>query len=96
MEPEPPLQSLGLGGDGDEIYAIEEVETCFGIKLDKRDAVHWRTVGDVFTSLQNALPPERRNDPEVWRQFTEAISSETGVDPRQVQPETELLGVLAS
>ncbi|HVZ29083.1 MAG TPA: hypothetical protein VG839_01730 [Asticcacaulis sp.] len=92
MQSAPRLTSLELGGDGDEIYAIEEIEHCFGVELDKQDASQWRTVGDVFKSLRNALPPDRRDDPDVWQQFTEAISSETGVDPRLVGPDTELLG----
>jgi hypothetical protein len=90
-ENNPPV-SLGLGGDGDEIAAINEVERRFGVKLDYSDSRKWATVGDVFVSLQRALPAERAADRDTWTLFAEAISFETGVNPSQVSAETLLLG----
>ena len=87
-----PSKSLGLGGDGDEIAAIEEVERRFGIRLNTSDAREWATVGDVFAALQRALPEGRGEADETWTLFTDAICAETGVDPAQVTPETMLLG----
>jgi len=87
-----PPYSLGLGGDGDEVAAIEEVERSFAITLDYSDAGQWRTAGDVFAAVQRQLPPEQAESGETWGLFTEAISRETGVDPALVRPETLLLG----
>nr|WP_310524679.1 hypothetical protein [Polymorphobacter sp.] len=87
----PPV-SLGLGGDGDEIAAITEVERRFGVRLDYVDARHWVTVGDVFTALKQALPSEQANDSGTWLLFAKAIPNETGVDPEQVTSDTLLLG----
>ena len=87
-----PPRSLGLGGDGDEIAAIKEVERCFGVRLDYSDSQSWETAGDVFAALQRTLPAERLSAHDTWTHFAEAISSETGVDPAQVTHETLLLG----
>jgi hypothetical protein len=53
MSATPPI-SVGLGGDGDEIVAIDDVERAFGVKLDKADAAQWHTASDVFVSLCKA------------------------------------------
>ncbi|MEO6216416.1 MAG: hypothetical protein ABIO86_10325 [Sphingomonas sp.] len=90
---EPILESLGLGGDGDEISAIEEVEQAFGVLLDVSDAGSWRTVGDVYSALLSALPPEHRESEDVWPRFAQAISGETGVDPTGIGPATVLLSL---
>lgn len=84
--------SLGLSGDGDEIASIGDVEDRFGVRLDYSNSQSWKTVGDVFAALQQALPSERATAGDTWRLFTEAISVETGVDPSQVTHETLLLG----
>lgn len=87
-----PLTSLGLGGDGDEIAAIAEVERRFGVTLNYAQSAQWMTAGDVFSALKTALPPDRRVAPNAWSTFAEAISQETGVDGSAVTPETLLLG----
>jgi hypothetical protein len=87
-----PPHSLGLGGDGDEITAIADVERRFDVRLDYSDARGWMTVGDVYAALQRALPAEQAAAFDTWARFAEAISNETGVDPSRVQPETLLLG----
>lgn len=86
-----PPHSLGLGGDGDEIAAIKEVERCFGVRLDYSDAQSWTTAGDVFAALQRELPAERAAAHDKWVRYAGAISSETGVDPSRVRHETLLL-----
>lgn len=86
-----PPRSLGLGGDGDEIAAIEEVERYFGVRLDYSNAQSWTTVGDVFAALQRTLPEERAAAHDTWARYVEAIALETGVDPSRVTPETLLL-----
>lgn len=86
-----PPASVGLGGDGDEVAAIQEVERVFGVKLDDAEAPNWHTAGDVFASLRRALPSELREDSGVWERFTEALSEETGVDPRSIELDSPLL-----
>ena len=83
--------SVGLGGDGDEIAAIEEVERTFGLKLDYTDAPNWVTAGDVFSSLRKALPPGEAGKPDLWPRFAKAITIETGVDAASITPESPLL-----
>src|SRR6185369_14602394 len=87
----PTLGSLGLGGDGDEVDAIEEVERVFGVLLDYSEAASWRTVGDVYSALRSALPREEREADDLWPRFAQAISSETGIDPTRIGPATLLL-----
>ncbi|OYY89196.1 MAG: hypothetical protein B7Y45_13280 [Sphingomonas sp. 28-66-16] len=87
-----PPRSLGLGGDGDEMAAIAEVERRFGVRLDYSDSQNWTTAGDVFGALRRALPTERAAAHDTWARYAEAIASETGVDPSQVTHETLLLG----
>jgi hypothetical protein len=84
-------RSVGLGGDGDEVTAIEEVERTFGVQLDKIDASKWVTAGDVFASLQKALPCIRADDPATWRRFAEALTDETGVDAASITADSPLL-----
>lgn len=87
-----PPRSLGLGGDGDEIAAIEKVEHCFGVRLDYSGSRNWTTVGDVFVALQQALPAEQAKAHDTWARFADAISIETGVNAAQVTHDTALLG----
>lgn len=86
-----PPKSVGLGGDGDEIFAVEGVERAFGVTLDKGDAQHWLTAGDLFLSLCNVLPAEDRDDSKTWVRFTEALAKETGVDPTAIERDSPLL-----
>ncbi|MBC2670545.1 hypothetical protein ACFOON_10680 [Novosphingobium piscinae] len=85
-----PPKSVGLGGDGDEICAIESVERAFGVKLDKADASKWHTAGDVFASLRQALPNEVR-DHDLWPRFTEVLTEQTGVAPEAIEMASPLL-----
>jgi len=87
-----PPHSLDLGGDGDEIAAIREVERCFGVRLDYSDSQSWTTAGDVFAALQRALPAELAAAHDTWARYAGAISSEAGVNPSRVTHETLLLG----
>lgn len=83
--------SVGLGGDSDEIAAIDEVEATFGVTLDYADAPSWQTAGDVFRSLQNALPADIADAPDIWERFATALTHETGVDPATITPDSPLL-----
>jgi hypothetical protein len=86
------LDRLGLGGDGDEIEAVEDVERDFGVKIDTSSAIHWRTVGDVYEALLLALPDYVTAQPTTWRRFCRALCQVTGDDPDAVQRETTLIG----
>ena len=90
MSAQPPA-SVGLGGDGDEIAAIQEVETAFSVRLDYGDASNWRTAGDVYQSLRKALPTEEAAKPDVWDRFAEALTRETGVDPKSIRADSTLI-----
>lgn len=90
MEQETPV-SVGLAGDGDEIAAIDEVEATFGVTLDYADAPTWQTAGDVFRTLQNALPADVANASDTWDRFAAALTHETGVDPATITPDSPLL-----
>ena len=86
-----PVQSVGLGGDGDEIAALQEVESEFGVRLDYTDAHNWGSAGDVYAALQKALPPEEADKPDTWDRFAKALCRETGISPSSISPESELL-----
>lgn len=90
MDARPP-RSVGLAGDGDEVAAIEAVERAFGVVLDDRDSRSWRTAGDLFESLLEALPPEALTDRAAWPRFAEALALESGVDPRRLTRDSPLL-----
>ena len=83
-------KSVGLGGDGDEIVAIGDLERTFGVKLDKRDAAQWLTAGDVFVSLCKALPADMQDD-DLWARFAEVLTDQTGVDPKVIEKDSPLL-----
>ncbi|PSJ36487.1 hypothetical protein C7I55_25785 [Sphingomonas deserti] len=86
-----PNHSVGLGGDGDEIAAIGEVEAEFGVTLDYADAHNWTTAGDVYAALRRALPPKEADKLDLWDRFADALCRETGVQPSSLTPESELL-----
>ena len=83
--------SVGLGGDGDEIAAVQEVERIFGVKIDYTDAPKWVTAGDLFSSLLEQLPKDDAAKAETWTRFAEAITRETGVDPALISLASPLL-----
>jgi hypothetical protein len=89
----PPLESLDLGGDRDEVDVIRAVAGRLSLSLDYSDAPTWVTVGDVFASVLKAAPPNRPQTPELWSHFAQVISEEADVDASRVRPETLLLAV---
>ncbi|HVJ00294.1 MAG TPA: hypothetical protein VM657_14645 [Sphingomonas sp.] len=88
---ENPSQSVGLGGDGDEIEAIDDVERVFGVKLDSADAQNWLTAGDVFATLQKALTAAELNEPDLWKRFAATLCGVTGVNPDDIDRNSPLL-----
>jgi hypothetical protein len=84
------LRSIGLGGDGDEVDAIEAAFARFGLAVPIDDAKGWVTVGDVWGSLER-LAPKVATQPATWELFTGALCDETGADHRRVDKEPRLL-----
>jgi len=84
-------QSVGLGGDGDEILAIRQVEDAFGVTLDDSRAHEWSTAGDVYAALLRALPAGEADRPDTWDRFATAVCRETGISPSSISPESGLL-----
>jgi hypothetical protein len=84
--------SVGLGGDGDEVSAIGEVERVFGVRLDYDDASDWVTAGDVYKSLNKALSAHEIQARGGWKRFAQALTDETGENPENISPESPLLG----
>jgi hypothetical protein len=84
------LHSIGLGGDGDEVVAIQLVEKRLGLQLDYSDAARWRTLGDLHGSIIQ-VRPDLKGSRRAWRRMVVALCSETGINPRGAQPETLLL-----
>jgi hypothetical protein len=84
-------KSVGLGGDGDEVCAIDDVERTFGVKLDYADASQWVTAGDLFASLQKSLPEAERSRPDLWKRFAASLCGQTGVNPDLISQDSPLL-----
>lgn len=40
--------------------------------------------GDVFRSLQKALPAEELKSPDLWNRFALALCGQTGVNPNDI------------
>jgi len=85
------LAHLNLVGDGDEIDAIHDVEREFGVEVDKQDAPGWHTAGDLYASLQRALPDYLRKQPSTWPRFAWALCQTSDDDPALVDQGTRLL-----
>jgi hypothetical protein len=91
--PDSPLETIGLGGDGDEVDAIVAVERRFDVALDYTAAASWQTAGDVFAALIEALPEHQRHSSDIWPIFAAILCEETGADAARVAPNTLLLGL---
>ena len=84
-------KNVGLGGDGDEIWALRDVEEEFGVSLDYTNANDWSSVGDVYSALLLQLSADEAGQPNVWDRFAKAICRETGISPSSIQPESGLI-----
>ena len=85
-----PLKTLGLWGDGDEIFAIEDAFRAIGVELPVEDAPYWLTVGDLWKSVER-VSPEIASGLSTWDKFRQALSEETCVDWSAIEPSTTLL-----
>jgi hypothetical protein len=89
--PDSPLETIGLGGDGDEVDVIAAVERRFDVALDYKAAASWQTAGDVFSALIEALPEHQRHSSDNWPILAAILCEETGADAARVAPNTLLL-----
>lgn len=71
------LETIGLGGDGDEVDAIERVERHFGIVFDYDDCEGFVTVGDVWRALVKELRVDEAEVFPRWPELVEALGEET-------------------
>ena len=89
-----PLESIGLGGDGDEVDSIARVEERFGIAFDVEDCARFVTVGDVWNALLKESRTSEADGAPLWPAFVAALGEETlrNADFDRVGLETTLLG----
>ena len=88
-----PLETIGLGGDGDQVDAFLALEQHFGVSMDDSDVARWTTAGDVFAALIKALPEHERQREGLWSAFATIMCDETGADASRVGPNTLLLAL---
>ena len=93
FDPETSLESIGFGGDGDQVDAFLALERHFGVSIDDTDCGQWRTAGDVFSALLIALPEEQRARAYLWPTFAKIMCEETGADASRLGHDTLLLAL---
>jgi hypothetical protein len=71
------VRTLGLGGDGDEVDAIERVERRFAIRFGKDDCERFVTVGDVWCALLDRLRLDEQKATPHWAALVAALGEET-------------------
>ena len=87
-----PLETVGFGGDGDQVDAFLALERHFGVDLDDTDCAEWRTAGHVFSALLRATPVDQQDREENWWEFAAILCEETGADASRLGSDTLLLG----
>jgi hypothetical protein len=94
----PPKNSLGLGGDGDEIDFVEEIESAFGIQFRNEEMEGCGTVGDIYDALCRHLQPVERGpfpclSATAYRRVRKAIAeTRTGAPIRPDMHIVDLVG----
>jgi hypothetical protein len=83
--------TVGLGGDGDEVEAIERVEHEFGIVFDAADLERFTTVGDVWRALGGEVRRAGAKDEPDWTRFVQLLCEDSGADWRRIEEESPLL-----
>ena len=87
------LETIGFGGDGDQVDAFLALERHFGVDIDDTDCGAWRTAGNVFDALLNAMSNEQRLQRNNWSEFAAIMCAETGADATRLGRNTLLLGL---
>lgn len=77
-------ESLGLGGDGDEIEVVEAVERAFAVRFDQSDADRWITVGDLFASLLERRSLSMGDGHDLWLEFVRVLGEGVALDAGEV------------
>ncbi|GGY97830.1 hypothetical protein [Novosphingobium colocasiae] len=88
-----PLESIGFGGDGDQVDAFLALERHFDVSIDDTECGQWRTAGDVFTAFLQALPEKQRERDDLWPTFANIMCEETGADASRLGYDTLLLAL---
>ena len=84
------LDSVGLGGDGDEIDAVEKAFARFGVPVPYDDAPTWVTVGDLWASLL-CLLLRAAKQPDAFLRFCRDLCDEPGIDPHLIDENSRLI-----
>lgn len=88
------VESLGLGGDGDDVEILEDIEKAFRINLSDEDAAACYTVGDIYELLLTKydLAATERTDYlcASHRAFNEVRRVIRKLLPVDVQPDSRL------
>jgi len=87
------LETIGFGGDGDQVDAFLALERHFGVDIDDTDCGAWRTAGDVFKALTEAMPVEQRLRQGNWSEFAAIMCEETGADATRLGRDTLLVAL---
>lgn len=87
------LESIGLGGDGDEVDAIRRVEARFGILFDYEDCERFVTVGQVWRALLKELGRSDAQAVHLWPELVRELGEETlrEAEVDQIGLETRLI-----
>ena len=93
VAPNTTLESIGFGGDGDQVDAFLALERHFGVSIDDAHCGKWRTAGDVFAALLQALPEKQREHDDLWPTFANIMCDETEVDASRLGHDTLLLAL---
>jgi hypothetical protein len=93
-----PENNLGLSGDDDEIYFVEEIESAFGIRFQHEELEKCRTMGDIYDALCRHLQLVERGpfpclSASAFRQVRKVIAeTRTGAPIRPDTRITDLVG----
>ena len=93
ISPNTSLESIGFGGDGDQVDAFLGLERHFGVSIDDAERAQWRTAGDVFAAFLQALPEEQKDRDDLWPTFADIMCEETGADASRLGHDTLLLAL---
>ena len=88
-----PPDTLGLGGDGDEIDLLEDVEKTFSIRFEQKDVEDLTMMGD----LENLLAAKRGNSAlsgKDWERLCKIAPLPTG-NAGQIDRNTTLIAKFA-
>ena len=72
-----PLNTLGLGGDGDEVDLLEEVEKAFSILFDQKNVDELITMGDLEILIAGKRGSDAKSGQD-WERLCEIAENHSG------------------